>query len=88
MNLTPRSWLKMLSLRTAVTGGRQMWITGWMLLNLERCTADAELLCETDPAAAIRTLQKAVALYVGTYLPECSYQEWVVPTAATITTST
>ncbi|MDI9457383.1 MAG: BTAD domain-containing putative transcriptional regulator [Dethiobacteria bacterium] len=53
----------------------------WLdVAEFERCTADAELLCETDPAAAIRTLQKAVALYVGTYLPECSYQEWVVPT--------
>lgn len=45
----------------------------------ERQITAAAALRETDPRAAICMLQKALSLYLGDYLPDCAYQEWVLP---------
>lgn len=65
------------------TQGRYSWAgCGGYRLDVdefEKCTLAAEALCKTNPPEAIKQLQKAVSLYLGEYLPECSYQEWVLP---------
>ncbi|MCW3490444.1 BTAD domain-containing putative transcriptional regulator [Dethiobacter alkaliphilus] len=45
----------------------------------ERLYHQAQELSTKNTSAAIELYQKALSLYRGEYLPECSYSEWVLP---------
>lgn len=45
----------------------------------ERICLEAQKTARDDPAGAIALYRRAVDLYRGEYLPECSYSEWVMP---------
>jgi two-component SAPR family response regulator len=44
----------------------------------DRLCREAYLWSDEQPARAIDTYQKAIALYEGPFLPECSYHEWAI----------
>ncbi len=45
----------------------------------ENCCEQAYSLIKVDPVKAIEIYQQAISLYRGDYLPECSFNEWVMP---------
>ncbi len=65
-----------LSANIVYTQGCYRWMENgsyWLDVDeFERYTLAAEELYNTNPTAAIKKLQKAVSLYLGEYLPECS----------------
>lgn len=71
-----------LSANIVYTQGCYRWMENgsyWLDVDeFERYTLAAEELYNTNPTAAIKKLQKAVSLYLGEYLPECSGQKWVI----------
>lgn len=48
----------------------------------EKQIAAAAAHRRADSSAAITALQRALSLYLGDYLPDCSDREWVLPTRA------
>jgi len=47
--------------------------------DFERLCAQAEQTAAGRPEQAIDLYSRALSLYQGEYLPECSYHEWVIP---------